>query len=95
MIKHIILWNFQEGQGTEENKLKMKNGLEGLKDKIPGIVSIEVITKPIAGSNAEVKLNSVFESEEALNNYQVHPEHVKVAAFVRSITCNRMCMDFE
>ena len=33
MIKHIILWNFQEGQGTEENKLKMKNGLEGLKDK--------------------------------------------------------------
>ena len=40
-------------------------------------------------------LNSVFESEEALNNYQVHPEHVKVAAFVRSITCNRMCMDFE
>ena len=95
MIKHIILWNFQEGQGTEENKVKMKNGLEGLKDKIPGIVSIEVITKPIAGSNAEVMLNSVFESEEALNNYQVHPEHVKVAAFVRSITCNRMCMDFE
>ena len=39
-------------------------------------------------------LNSTFESIEDLNNYQVHEEHIKVAEFVRSITCNRMCMDF-
>ena len=83
MIKHIILWNFQEGKGSEEDKLKIKNGLESLKNKIPGIVEIEVITKPIAGSNAEIMLNSTFESIEALNNYQVHEEHVKVATFVR------------
>ena len=89
MIKHIILWNFQEGKGSEEDKLKIKNGLEALKDKI------EVITKPVAGSNAEIMLNSTFESVEALNNYQVHEEHVKVATFVRSVTCNRMCMDYE
>ena len=95
MIKHIILCNFQEGKGSEEDKLKIKNGLESLKNKIPGIVEIEVITKPIAGSNAEIMLNSTFESIEALNNYQVHEEHVKVATFVRSVTCNRMCMDYE
>lgn len=95
MIKHIILWNFQEGKKSEENKLKIKDGLESLKDKIPGIVEIEVITKPIAGSNADIMLNSTFESVEALNNYQVHEEHVKVATFVRSVTCNRMCMDYE
>ena len=28
MIKHIILWNFQEGKGSEEDKLKIKKGLE-------------------------------------------------------------------
>ena len=95
MIKHIILWNFQVGKGSEEDILKIKNGLESLKNKIPGIVEIEVITKPIAGSNAEIMLNSTFESIEALNNYQVHEEHVKVATFVRSVTCNRMCMDYE
>ena len=38
MIKHIILWNFQEGKGSEEDKLKIKNGLEALKDKISGII---------------------------------------------------------
>ena len=95
MIKHIILWNFQEGKGSEEDKLKIKNGLESLKNKISGIIEIEVITKPVAGSNAEIMLNSTFESVEALNNYQVHEEHVKVATFVRSVTCNRMCMDYE
>ena len=95
MIKHIILWNFQAGKGSEENKLKIKNGLEELKNKIPGIVEIEVITNPIAGSNAEIMLNSTFESVDALNNYQIHEEHVKVATFVRSVTCNRMCMDYE
>lgn len=94
MIKHVILWNFQEGLGTEENKLKIKNDLEALKNIIPGIVSIEVIVKPVAGSNADIMLDSVFESEEALNNYQVHPEHVKVATFVKSVVCNRMCMDY-
>ena len=95
MIKHIILWNFQEGKGSEEDKLTIKNGLEAFKDKISGIIEIEVITKPVAGSNAEIMLNSTFESVEALNNYQVHEEHVKVATFVRSVTCNRMCMDYE
>ena len=95
MIKHIILWNFQEGRGSEEDKLKIKNGLEALKDKIPGIVEIEVMAKPVTGSNADIMLNSTFESLEALNNYQVHEEHVKIATFVRSVTCNRMCMDYE
>lgn len=95
MIKHIILWNFQENRGSEEDKLKIKNGLEELKSKIPGIIDIEVITNPIAGSNADIMLNSTFESLEALNNYQIHEEHVKVASFVRSVTCNRMCMDYE
>lgn len=95
MIKHIILWNFQEGKGSEEDKLKIKNGLEELKNKIPGIVEIEVITNPIAGSNAEIMLNSTFESVDALNNYQIHEEHVNVATFVKSVTCNRMCMDYE
>lgn len=95
MVKHIILWNFQEGKGSKEDKLIIKNGLEALKDKISGIIDIEVITEPVAGSNADIMLNSTFESAEALANYQIHEEHVKVGVIVRSVTCNRMCMDYE
>lgn len=94
MIKHIILWNFQEGKGSEEDKLSIKNNLEALIDKIPGIIEIKVNINPVAGSNADIMLDSTFESEEALNNYQVHEEHLKVVSIVKSVTCNRMCMDY-
>ena len=75
--------------------LSLNNFSYNLIEYIENIVEIEVITNPIAGSNAEIMLNSTFESIDALNNYQVHEEHVKVASFVRSVTCNRMCMDYE
>lgn len=97
MVKHIILWNLKDELSQsekEESALRIKRKLEDLKGKIPGLVEIEVIIKPLSGSNAEVMLDSTFESEEALNGYQVHPEHVKAATFVRSVTCNRMCMDY-
>lgn len=95
MVKHIILWNFKDNRGSEKDKYKIKVGLESLIDKIPGIVNIKVIDTPILGSNADIMLDSTFETEEALENYQVHEEHIKVATFVRSVTCNRRCMDYE
>lgn len=96
MVKHIILWNLKDELSQSEKKesaLRIKKELEELKGKIPGLLEIKVIINPIAGSNAELMLDSTFENEEALNGYQIHPEHVKAATFVRSVTCNRMCMD--
>ncbi len=97
MVKHIILWNLKDELSQsekEESALRIKRELEGLKGKIPGLIEIEVIVNPLSGSNAHIMLDSTFENEEALNGYQVYPEHVKAATFVRSVTCNRMCMDF-
>lgn len=95
MIKHIILWNLKEEYDNLETKLKIKNGLEALILKIPGIVEIKVIIEPIAGSNASLMLDSTFGSLEDLNTYQNHEEHVKVASFVRSVVSNRVCIDYE
>ena len=76
-------------------KKGIKEGLEGLSGRIPGLISIKVETEPLASSNAEVMLDSVFESEEALKGYSVHPEHVKVAdEKVRPYTKTRTCMDY-
>ena len=99
MIKHVILWKIKEEISLEEKeqiKEGIKEGLEGLKDKVPGIVEIKVNTKGLPSSNADVMLDSTFESEEALKNYAVHPEHVKVADNnVRPYMEVRMCMDYE
>lgn len=96
MVKHIILWKLKNEFNTAEVKAGIKKGLEGLSGKISGLLEIKVETENLASSNADVMLYSVFESEEALRGYAVHPEHVFVAdTFVRPFTETRACFDYK
>lgn len=99
MVKHVILWKLKEelsAQEKAERAAKIKEMLEGLVGKVSGLVSVKVVTNGLASSNADVMLDSVLESEEALKGYAVHPEHVAVAdTYVRPYTQVRMCMDYE
>lgn len=100
MVKHIILWTLKAELSEEEKtaaKKGIKEGLEALKGKIPGIVDIKVITDGrLESSNADVMLDSTFENADALKGYSVHPEHVAVAnGKVRPFTASRSCLDFE
>ena len=99
MVKHIILWQLKDelsGEEREKVKKEIKEGLEGLKGKVPGLLDINVITEGLASSNADIMLDSTLESEEALKGYAVHPSHVAVAdSKVRPYTKTRICLDFE
>lgn len=99
MVKHIILWTLKEELSVEEKeriKAGIKEGLEGLKGKIPGLLEIKVQTEKLASSTVDLMLDSSFISEEALKGYSVHPEHVSVAnGRVRPYTASRACLDFE
>lgn len=99
MVNHIILWQLKDEFSAEEKeivKAGIKEGLEGLKGKVPGLLDIHVRTEGLASSNADVMLDSSFEDEAALKGYAVHPEHIKVAdTKVRPFTKSRLCMDFE
>ena len=99
MVKHIILWQLKDELTAEEKtevKKGIKEGLEGLAGKVPGLTEIKVQTEGLASSNAEVMLDSTFVDESALKGYATHPEHVAVAdGKVRPYTKTRMCLDFE
>ena len=100
MVKHIILWQLKDELSTEEKatvKAEMKESLEGLAGKIPGLLEVKVYTEGLASSkNAEVMLDTTFADEDALKAYAVHPEHVAVAdGKVRPYTKYRACLDFE
>lgn len=96
MVKHIILWKLKQEHNNITVKQGIKDGLEGLFGKIPGLVEISVQVTGLASSNADVMLYSVFEDENALKGYTIHPEHVFVAdTYVRPYTETRMCLDFE
>ena len=99
MVKHVILWKLKD-EFSENEKAKIqqgiKDGLEGLSGKIPGLVEIKVNTNGLATSTADVMLDSTFESADALKGYSVHPAHVAVAnTFVRPYTAVRSCLDYE
>lgn len=99
MVKHVILWTLRDqysGVEIADIKKGIKEGLEGLKGKIPGLVEIKVNTEPLPSSNCDVMLDSTFESYEALKGYSVNPAHVEVAnEKVRPFTASRVCMDYE
>ena len=97
MIRHIVMLNFKEGFSQTENRAnaeKVQSLLEGLKRVIPGIIAFRVIIDALPTSDKNLVFNTLFESAEALAAYQIHPEHVRVAAYVASVLCNRTCIDY-
>lgn len=99
MVKHVILWTLKEGFSAEEKeriKVGIKEGLEALAGRIPGLVEIRVNICGLPSSNADLMLDSAFTDVAALEGYAVHPEHVAVAdGKVRPYTVSRVCMDYE
>ena len=97
MVKHVILWKLKDGlDDPAAVKAAIKAGLEGLKGVVPGLLEIVVRTEGLASSNADLMLDSSFESEAALKGYAVHPAHVTVAnGKVRPFVQTRLCLDYE
>lgn len=99
MVKHVILWTIKDEFSDEQKseiKKGVKEGLENLKGKIPGLIDIRVNINGLESSNADMMLDSTFEDEASLKGYAVHPEHVAVAdSKVRPYTATRTCLDYE
>ena len=98
MVKHVILWKLKELDEKELENVKagIKEGLEGLAGKIPGLVESHVHTNGLPSSNADVMLDTTFVDEDALKAYAVNPAHVAVAdGKVRPYTAQRICLDFS
>lgn len=99
MVKHIIIWTLKDCYDASQKAEIAKNiklNVEGLKDKIEGIVDIKVQTEHLPTSTGDLMLDSTFVSEAALKAYAINPEHVAVAdRDVRPFVASRSCLDFE
>ncbi len=98
MVKHIIIWTLKTEYSDSEKRAaaeKIKSGLEGLAGRIPGMTDVKVNIDMLPSSNGDVMLDTTFTDEAALKAYQFNPDHVAVATYVRSVVCDRKCVDFE
>lgn len=98
MVHHIVMWKFKsEIEEAERPALKkaMKEQLEGLVGKVPGLLSLQFVAEPVPSSTHDIALVSTLEKEEDIASYATHPEHVKVAdTYVRPFVTERACLDY-
>ena len=94
MVKHIIVWKLIDGIDKQSVKQEIKSKLEGLVGKIDGLVKMEININALDSSSGDLSMDSVFENEQALKDYQVHPLHKEIAnGLVRPNVCERLSFD--
>lgn len=99
MIKHIVFWKLKDsahGNDKATNAKLIKEKLEALQGKIEGLIKIEVGIDFLGSpESSDVVLYSEFESKDALDFYQTHPEHKALLPFIGEARCERRVVDYE
>ncbi|MGI6160916.1 MAG: Dabb family protein [Christensenellales bacterium] len=95
MIKHIVFFRFKEGV-TDEQIDNAAANIAALKDKISVIRSMEVGRDVLKTERSfDLALVATYDSLEALNEYDVHPEHQKVKEMLAPIREAVASVDYE
>ena len=97
MVTHIVMWNLKdeaEGGSREQNAANMKERLEALVGKIPGLLSLKV-NRGVMPGGYDLCLLGQYESLDALKGYRDHPLHKEVQQFVHKVIAERVSCDFE
>lgn len=86
MIKHIVMMRLKE-IGAQEKKEQLeiiKLELEALSGKVPSLKAMEVGLNFSKRDTAfDLVLVSIFDDEEGLKEYAIHPEHLKVLDYLK------------
>ena len=98
MITHVVMWRMKEsalGNSAETNAAILKQKLEALSGRIPGLHSVEVgIDVRRRANSAEAVLISRFDSREALEAYHDHPLHQALGSWLASVRDESLVVDF-
>ena len=94
MLTHIVVWKYRDDveQFAREEHVNLLRNLGRI---IPEVQSLSVgFDSLFLPRSYDTGLVAVFEDRAALDAYTIHPEHVKVAEFGRSISEHVASVDF-
>ena len=96
MIKQVVIWKVKDPSRRDEQRAGVKDTLESLRGKIPGLLAIEV-GRDIGydGGAADVALYCEFADRNALDAYQTHPLHLDAKKIVAQLVTDRRVVDWE
>ena len=92
MVKHIVLYTLKEGVDKDQAVAIIKEQLEPLVGKIPGLLHMEIRR---AYNGMDYALYSEFASKEDLTNYAGHPLHLAAKEHFWNFLDSRVCADYE
>ena len=95
MLTHIVIWKYNSNVDEEvrEEHVRMLRALKSVIKEIESLaVGFDVVRLPRSFDSGLV---AVFRDRAALEAYTIHPEHIKVAAFGKTISEQVASVDFE
>jgi myo-inositol-hexaphosphate 3-phosphohydrolase len=95
MLTHIVVWKYREevDEETRRRHVELLRALPSVIEDIEGFnVGADVLHLP---RSYDTGLVAVFRDRAALDAYTVHPDHVRVADFGRTISAHVASVDFE
>ena len=95
MLTHIVIWKYRPDveQEVREEHVAMLRALRAL---IPQLESLEVgFDVLMLPRSYDTGLVATFRDRAGLDAYTIHPEHIKVALFGKSISEHVASVDFE
>ena len=99
MIKHIVMWKIKEshnGQSKAEMEDEIIRRVHALRGKVEGTIELEAGRDFSRGDKSyDVALYSAFRDRQALNDYQVFPEHVELKNYITGAAAERVVVDYE
>ncbi|GAB3039539.1 Dabb family protein [Parafrigoribacterium mesophilum] len=97
MLRHVVSWKL----ATDDPERKSAQSAEirrRITALVPLVSSIRELTvgadTATTTGNWDLVLIADYDDADGLAAYQTHPEHRKVAAFIRSVISDRTCVDF-
>jgi hypothetical protein len=95
MLTHIVIWKYKSDveQEVRQEHVRMLRALEFIIEEVESLsVGFDVLKLPRSFDSGLVAL---FRDRAALEAYTVHPEHIKIAAFGKTISEQVASVDFE
>lgn len=97
-IAHIVMWtlNGATAQARQAQAQALVLAFEATRGKVPGLLRMDVGANLIeAADTCDLALCMVFESRQALETYNAHPEHLKIKQMMGPLRLARSQVDFE
>jgi heme-degrading monooxygenase HmoA len=98
LIRHIVMWNVRGASQAEKDAgvEQLRRGFHSLRGRVPGLLHLEVGADQSRVDYAcDVVLYSEFESQEALDAYATHPEHLRVKQDIGDLRIARHQVDYR